>query len=202
MDRQSLVIMAATTALGANLCWAIAITYLHLAERGLDPARRYLSEYVLTGSGWVMYLAFAGMAVGGAGLGVAMLASGWRGVPLGLVFLAYAAAIGTAGWYPTDPSIFPVLSRSGELHNMAAYYVYRLLVASAVLGLAYGVLRMGPSVSIDWLWMASGFALLVGFAMTNYGWGSFGVGVTQRLFFGGVFAWLTIVSVRLLQTSR
>ncbi len=200
MDRQSLVLGAAMLAVGANLFWSLAFAYLHLAERGMDPARRYLSEYVLTDSGWLMYAAFAAMALGGIALGVALIASGWQGVPLGLVFLAYGAAIGIAGWYPTDPSTNTVLSRTGELHNLAAYYVYRLLVVSAFAGLAMGVLRMGPRVSIDWLWIGSALWVLAGFVVTNYGWQIASGGTTQRLFFAGVCAWLTVVGVRLLQS--
>lgn len=200
MDRQSLVVGAATLAVGANIFWSLAFAYLHLAERGLDPSRRYLSEYVLTSSGWIMYAAFAAMSIGGVALGIALLASGWQGAPLGVVFVGYGVAIGVAGWYPTDPSVNTVLSRAGELHNLAAYYVYRLLVVSAFAGLAMGVLRMGPRVSIDWLWMGSALWVLAGFVLTNYGWQLMSGGATQRVFFAGVFAWLTVAGVRLLQT--
>ncbi|MCC6237949.1 MAG: DUF998 domain-containing protein [Dehalococcoidia bacterium] len=201
MDRQSFVFGAALLAVGANLSWALAFAYLHLAERGMDPTRRYLSEYVLTDSGWLMYAAFAAMALGGLALGTALIASGWQGLALGLVFVAYGAAVGLAGWYPTDPSTNTVLSRTGELHNLAAYYVYRLLVVSAFAGLAMGVLRMGPRVSIDWLWIGSALWVLAGFVLTNYGWQLTSGGMTQRFFFGGVCAWLTVIGVRLLQTA-
>lgn len=201
MDRQSLVVGAATLAVGANLFWSLAFAYLHLAERGMDPARRYLSEYVLTNSGWVMYAAFAAMSIGGVALGIALVASGWQGAPLGALFLAYGVAVGVAGWYPTDPSTTSVLSRSGELHNLAAYYVYRLLVLSAFAGLAMGALRMGARVSIDWLWIGSAIWVLAGFALTNYGWHLMGGGASQRVLFAGVFAWLTVAGVRLLQTA-
>ncbi len=201
MDRQSFVVGAATLALGANLFWSIAFGYLHAAERGLDPARRYLSEYVLTDSGWVMYLAFAAMSLGGLALGVGLIASGWQGAPLGMVFLGYGVAIGIAGWYPTDPSTNTVLSRAGELHNLAAYYVYRLLVVSAFAGLAMGLLRMGPRVSLDVLWVGSALWVLAGFVLANYGWHLASAGTSQRVFFAGVFAWLMVVGVRLLQTA-
>lgn len=188
--------LASMVALAANAIWALAILYLHVAESGLNPSRRYLSEYVLTDSGRVMYLAFAGLAVAGLALATGLVLTGVRAWPLAAVVGAYGCAVAAAGWFPTDSSVDGVMTRSGELHNLAAYIVYRTLALAGALAAAYALLGWPPGVGRDWTWFVLSSAVVLGFALTNYGWRFAEAGTLQRLFFLAILVWLVVTSIR------
>jgi hypothetical protein len=195
VDRHAVASWAALTALGANAAWALALVYLHLVERSMDPSRRFVSEYVLTGSAWAMHLAFASMAFVGASLAVALASTGWRGVPVALVLAAYAASMAIAGWFPTDPSTSTLpLSRAGEWHNEAARYAFLALVGAAVIAIALAI----TSSSRDARWLLASLALLVGYGFARYGMDVAGPGIAQRVFLASAWVWFAVSALRVL----
>ncbi len=198
MDRHSTVVLAAWVTIAANAAWFAAIAYLHLVERDLHPATRYVSEYVLTRSGWVMTAAFAIMAAGALCLALAFALTGWRTLPLALAIAAYGVTMGAAGWYPTDPSTGTApQTESGALHNGAARWVYLSIAGAALLGVAYGALRVRPFDRVDWPWLLVSAAVIAGYLLTHYGWRWAAVGLLQRTFLAAVLVWLTLAAVRL-----
>ncbi len=201
MDRQSYIVWTASFALLANAAWLCAVAYLHLVERELHPATRYISEYVLTRSGWVMEGAFAVMTVGALSLALAFALTGPRGMPIALAIAAFGVAMGIAGWFPTDPSTgTEPLTRSGELHNQAARWVYLSILGAALLGILYAALRVDPFDRMDWLWLLASAAVIVGYMLTHYGWRFAAVGLLQRVLLASVLAWLTLAALRLVTT--
>ncbi len=205
MDRQSTMVIAAWVTVAANVTWLCAVAYLHLVERELHPASRYISEYVLTRSGWVMEVAFAVMTVGALSLALGFALTGWRGLPIALALVAYGVAMGIAGWFPTDSSVGSGgLTADGALHNQAARWVYLSIVGAAFLGAAYGLLRVHPfddGTGLAGLWVIASGAVIVAYIFTNYGWRLLGPGTLQRIFLASVLAWLTLAALRL-ATSR
>lgn len=83
---------AARISVAATAAFWFLLVLLHLVRPDLDPSWRFISEYELGDYGWMMRAAFACLAVGTAGIGIAIMPD-TRGISggFGLLLLGVSA---------------------------------------------------------------------------------------------------------------
>lgn len=59
-------------AVGGTAWFLVGVAVLHIAERGLNPARHMVSEYALGAYGWIQTLDFLAAGIGAIALGKAL----------------------------------------------------------------------------------------------------------------------------------
>ena len=137
-------------------------------QAGLDPSWRFISEYAIGDSGWIMVLAFVSLAVSCGALFIAIRSEiGTRGGKVGLAFLL-AAAVGllVAATFTTDPTTASgdEATTHGAIHGAGAIVgMMSIPVAAALLTRS---LQRNPSWSVarrSLLW-ATGFVWIGFFA--------------------------------------
>lgn len=135
--------IAAVTAMVAGGITVGLIAILHVLEPEYDPSWRMISEYSLGRYGWVMRLAFVGMAVGLAAACVAL----W---PFGGVLTVGLAAVALgalgAAFIDADPIMTP---RAGAT---AAGRVHTVLGAVLLAGFPPAALLAGVGVAPELGW--------------------------------------------------
>jgi hypothetical protein len=116
----------ALAAIAGPLLWLGLIVALHVIKPRLKPALRMVSEYARPPHGWIMQLAFYGMAIGC----LALVVAGWLRLDhSGLLMLAIVGlAFAGAGIFVTDPLYTAPANMTlhGMLHNIAAFTVILL----------------------------------------------------------------------------
>lgn len=140
-----LAVTAALTSIICGAAFAALLGVLHLIEPEYDPAWRFISEYALGPSGWMMTLAFFAIAGNLAGAAI-VAATQLKGVigRIG-VFIIAVAVVGLlmAALFKTDPmTIVPSEATfSGKMHVIGASLDFTPLGALLV---SFGLSRIPP----------------------------------------------------------
>lgn len=193
----------AAIALAGVATWLLIVIAMHAIKPELDPAYRYISEYAIGDTGWLMRAAFFAVATGAIAI-----AAGYRHAlhPTRYAHLAVAltlvSALGfiAAGVFVTDPSDVADPTTTGVLHLVGALMA---LPTHALAALAYrGAFNhtegwQPVAARIRWLPVLLLLAFLVSF-FTPQG---AAVGLAQRIFVAIVTAWLTFLALELRSRS-
>ncbi|NML40633.1 DUF998 domain-containing protein [Chitinophaga sp. G-6-1-13] len=125
-----------------GILYVSLLLLLHLLEPGFDPSWRFISEYALGKSGWLMNIVFLSFVVSSLSCGLSVFPQVKTIVGyIGLIILAIGAAgIFIAAIFNTDPVTTgpDKLTFSGKMHYMGASLDYTPL---AMLLLAFGLGR-------------------------------------------------------------
>lgn len=160
--------------LGGVVCTVACVALLHLARRrDLPPVSHRLSEYATGPWGWVMALAFAGLAVSLFGMAVGLRDRSRPGVALALV--GAAGAVLAAVFRTGGPGM------EDGLHSNAS-----TVVTVATVALAVVVARAGGDRVSRTLAMAAVVLLAVSPALHH----TSVTGLSQRLLWAVLLAWL------------
>ena len=167
----------------------VAVVMLHLLRPDLGPARHRISEYAYGPDAWLMTAAFVSIGAGVLALAWPLARAGgrWsRAVPLSLVVAG--AGMVVSGIFRTDPG------RSGALTD-AVHSRASALATVALIGAALAW-SLGRTRRRD---VASGLAVLavVLGASSPLLHRSSWTGVSQRLLWLTLLAWLIVTAVRL-----
>jgi len=178
----------------ALLAAALAcILALHVVRRDLAPARHRISEYALGPYGELMAVAFVG-------LGAGLLALAWplarAAAPWSLVVLVVVGADGAgmvvSGIFRTDPERSGVTTDA--IHSYASAFSTLALIGMALLCSLGGRARTlrPPRIAVALAVLGA----ILG-ALSPFLHRSFWTGVSQRLLWLTLLAWLIITAVRL-----
>lgn len=184
---------AAVVGMASLAVFGAGLAAMHLLQPGLNPRHRYISEYVLGDTGFIMTIAFAGLAAG-------CVATAWafrhaiprsRATSTGTTLLAMAGvAMLVTAIFPTDRAGEPATA-VGLLH-VAGAMGFLMLALPAALLIAWGLPVWTAYRRRTWL-----LALLVVVACGAFVLGSYfviEVGIVQRLVFLSVWLWMFVAA--------
>jgi hypothetical protein len=130
--------------LAGAVLFVVLVALLHALKPDYDPSWRMVSEYAIGEHGWMMILAFLGLAASCAGCWAAVRShvvtrTGRIGLAL---LLAVGAALAAAGIFVSDPitATRDQLTMHGNLHGLAAtvgipgFPIAALLVTYGLMG--------------------------------------------------------------------
>lgn len=185
--------VAARIALGGLATWTVLVIVLHvLAGDGYDPTAQPISELIRQPWGWLLTVAFAGLAVAGVGLAAGLRALLDPRSPVPALLVACAALWLVTGVVPAGGE-----DAAAVVHDLTA--LTSLVLVWTVMLLTPAGLRTRP----DWAvlarvtrpWAVSAFgAAVLGGALAGFG-------VGQRAFVVGWVLWLWVVAGRLERSS-
>lgn len=170
-------------ALAGVTIFVATVTALHLLQPDYDPTNQLISELALGPYGWVMTLAFGGLALAVLGVQAAISALGAvRG--LRLLLAAAALCFLAAGIFP--------LGNTSEIHIAAIATAFVLSV------LAMYLFPSGASRATFAAPRAVSWSLAVGVAVSvALGHSTLPMGIGQRLAATCILLWLAILGWRL-----
>ena len=195
-----------TSAAVAIACFLVvlgALLALHLLRPEFDPLTHRLSEYAIGPYGFLMTLAFAAAGLGLLALGHTV----WHGVRHSFwivlacaAMVAAAAADGLMAFFVADPyGPHAVVTVSGRVHDVLALshaFCWSVAIGATPLGLfADPKRRRFAPVSLA----LSGLVVL-GMAVRTFS-GLNLLGLTQRLWIGGVLLWSVAHAIALRETA-
>lgn len=201
---------AARIAMGAGLLFVVLLGVLHILEPEFAPTWRFVSEYQLGTSGWMMHLAFGALAVSLAASGVAMWnqARNWLGYIGNIVLFIAALGIAIAAIWTTDPiqTAAGAMTFSGTMHVFGASLDYTPV---AMLLLSFSVARYKAWRSVrTGLFVAAGvcFALMFAFIGVLPKDGVFGpevyAGLVGRLLLVSYLGWILLAGSHILRLKN
>ena len=192
----------ATFALSMFAVYCLLLAVLHAVGGDHDPTINFVSEYQLGPFGWLLTLALASLALGGAALlaalhrspvglpgGTASLVAVWTGMTIvGAVFHVDPLQIAFAEEGP------PAFTASGWVHALAGG-VGALCLMAAMLRLSLTWVRVIPRPPVRVAMLALSLAAPATYlAMLLTRPGTFPAGLYQRAHLVTVAAWLLIVA--------
>lgn len=181
---------------GGVAFFAAAVIALHVLHPELDLRSRAVSEYASTRTGWLMMLAFFGLA--GA---LASAAFSFRTASRPIAVLLVVATVGlvVAGLFPADPWTSTEPSEAGLIHGIGTLLVFLGLLAVAFMAPRSLARTHGetPGISrrarlLAWV-MLAGF---VGFGVALAAQGQSGQGLAglfQRVYITVLLAWVAFL---------
>jgi hypothetical protein len=115
----------------------VLLTALHFIKPELDPSWRFISEYAIGDSGWIMVLAFLSLALSYASLFFAIRSQTRTfGGKIGLAsLLVSAAGLTIAGIFTTDPitASIDAMTAEGNLHNLGGTLGMAMPIAAVLI---------------------------------------------------------------------
>lgn len=194
-DTSGAVRLGRLSASGFTVFLAVVVV-LHFVQPELHPSRRFISEYAVGRMGWLLNAGFAFFAFGLSALATAF---GWRlgppaGTRVGGVLLGVSAlGILASGLFNAD---LQGAERTvhGIAHDLAGFVAFFSLMPGAIIisrHLAqadrlrgrYRRLRL-----LAWLLVPLFLAMMFVFGPSGV------IGAGQRIFLGGLFAWLLLAA--------
>jgi hypothetical protein len=204
---RSIPTIAARVAMTSTALFVVLLAALHIAAPELAPSWRLISEYEIGQYGWLMRVAFFSLALGAAGVAVAV-ASRLRSVAgyIGLFFVLLAAAgLTIAGVFETAAVTVAkeAWSMSGVMHGLGAVLAIQSAPIAATLvswvlprrRAAWRASRRPLWLTTAAIWLSFAAFLLAGGTRVDgsqgpgdwYGW-------ANRAFILAFSAWLLVVA--------
>lgn len=191
VDTSGAVRLGLLAASGFTVFIAVAVV-LHFVQPELHPSRRFISEYAAGSMGWLLNAGFAFFAVGLSALAIAF---GWRPGPLagtrvgGVLLGVSAVGILVGGLFNADLQGAGRTTR-GVVHDLAGFVAFFSLIPGAIIvskRLARADRLRGSYrrlTLLAWLLVPLFLAMMLVFGPLGL------VGLGQRVFLCGLFAWL------------
>lgn len=191
--------LAAVIAVGGTAWFLVGVAVLHVAERGLNPARHMVSEYALGSYGWIQTIDFLAAGVGAVALGVALARTSREPGRMGPLLIAGFGVSSLVVAFVQADGDGPVTTHGG-IHTLVSILGFAALVAG-MFTLARRF-RRDPSwlpmrtPTMVWAAAAIGTFFLVPIL------GDSGQGIGQRIFIAVTFSWMLVAGARALTLSR
>ena len=183
MNKKSIQTLGAVTAMVGVAMFVMVVLILHLVQAGYDPRHQLMSELALGQHGWVMFLAFLGLASAMFGIQAAIAGSG---APRGYRFLIVTAAL-----LFLAAGIFP-LGETSLIHIIAIAMAFVLSVLAMYLfPTNAGRASAAAPRAVSWT-LAVGVAAIVALGQLTMP-----MGISQRLATACLLLWLGIVGWKL-----
>ena len=181
--------------LGAALA---CIVVLHVVRRDLEPARHRISEYALGPHGELMAAAFMCLGVGVLALAwpLARAAAPWSPVVL-VVVTASGLGMVISGIFRTDPERSGVTTDA--IHSYASAVSTMALIGTAVL---FSLGRRAPRPKLPRITVVLALLGAILGALSPFLHRSAWTGVSQRLLWLTLVAWLVLTALQLPGRSR
>jgi hypothetical membrane protein len=170
----------------------ITMTTFHFIQPELHPFERFGSEYAVGRLGWMMNVAFLGFASALAALSVALgraLEPPMRSRKGAILFAFAALGVLGSGLFNADLQ-GEAVTRHGIAHSLAGLVAFLSMLPGMVIVsrrlYRVNVLRGGYRILLPLSWANVGMFLAMLFLFEPFGL----VGLGQRVFLIGIFAWL------------
>jgi hypothetical protein len=207
---------AASLSFAGTATFVVLLASLHIIRPELDPAWHFISEYAIGDFGWMIALAFLGLALSYLTLFVAIryqIQTIWGRIGLALLVVSAAGLI-LAAIFTTDPvtTSQDAMTTEGRLHNLGGTLGIAMPFAAVFISWSLARNQAWSSARRSLLW-AAGLALIgflvsfvsLGVLLSQSG-GRFGpdvlVGWPNRLEMLAYCAWLMVVAWRAAGMAR
>jgi len=189
----------ATISIAGFFVFLIIDLFMHFVSPEIDPAKRYVSEYILSTHGWLMNIAFVGNLIGCATFTYAFYLSyqkpfrSW----ICIICLSIATLSVLTNFFPADIN-GKAVTISGHIHNLGAFLGSLAIILLMVIfslkmrlqGLRLGVYQILIILAV---FAPISFAILLIAADRVPGF----IGIIQRIYVLIIMTWLILASLGL-----